>query len=168
LNSARHIAYQLSCQIRKGKFSIARDRRLAMIVCRPAAEKGTRLRLRGRPQQLQAAAAGAPAGRRNVSLNTAPVHQGIYPIGPYGRWSAADACTPACGFRIEAEDLGDPGVGTDTYAITADTADRVSDAAQSRYRTDLMILNADPSGWKEQLHRVLHRRQQWGWQLVAL
>ena len=70
--------------------------------------------------------------------------------------------------RIEVEDLGEPCVRTDTYSTTADTTDRVSDVAQSGYRTDLMILNADPSGWKEQLHRVLHRRRQRGWQLVAL
>jgi hypothetical protein len=36
-----------------------------------------------------------------------------------------------------------------------------------RYRTDVIILNADPSRWKGQLHRAIHRRRQRGWQLVA-
>lgn len=38
---------------------------------------------------------------------------------------------------------------------------------QIRYRTDVITLNADPSRWKGQLHRAIHRRQQRGWQLVA-
>jgi hypothetical protein len=38
---------------------------------------------------------------------------------------------------------------------------------QIRYRTDVILLNADPSRWKGQLHRALHRRRQRGWQLVA-